>query len=516
MLVECRNLDDETWTDICIIGSGLGGGTLALQLANTDSRIFLIEAGNSIRSSCSAVQHRSVGRAFKLNPTRAIEVGGTSNLWHGVLAPLDEIDFQYREWIPHSGWPIKLSDLKPWYDKAGMFLGIKSSHLFDVDILEKELGISRYDLPIVRDVIDNKVFQQPQPVTDLKSKLMWASKKYSNFTIVSNAVALELKSSSAIRDRIDNLEVGCLSTRITKKIRANIFIVCAGALESPRLLLNSCKFKPGSKYNKYNNIGAFLMDHPMGNLVQVKFRRPTVARMYSDFKGESSVKVKSGIVFRDSIQRLERLPNHNFYVRPSFKEGINNETETLKLYLLTLKRGKLSLSKILKVIFSINLVLQILVYKLSLRVKYRFADLFFVTEQVPSRDSYVSLSHEKDDFGYPIASVNWNVSDIDLVSMEKSLGYVRQIFSDRYFEFVHEDKDIDWKNSFTSAAHHVGTLRMAKGPEDGVVDKNLKVFGLDNLYVCDGSVFPTSGNVNSGLTIVALAFRLARYLRGLK
>jgi choline dehydrogenase-like flavoprotein len=102
--------------------------------------------------------------------------------------------------------------------------------------------------------------------------------------------------------------------------------------------------------------------------------------------------------------------------------------------------------------------------------------------------------------------------------MQKVFSLLRsKAFPDGYVEFTHSPQDLDWENTFTSAAHHVGTARMSDSEKTGVVDKNLKVFGIKNLYVCDGSVFSTSGNVNSSFTISALACRLADHLiRGIK
>ena len=97
--------------------------------------------------------------------------------------------------------------------------------------------------------------------------------------------------------------------------------------------------------------------------------------------------------------------------------------------------------------------------------------------------------------------------------MQKAFSLLNsKAFPDDYIKFTHSPQDLDWEDTFTSAAHHVGTARMSDSAESGVVDKDLKVFGINNLYVCDGSVFSTSGNVNSSFTISALACRLADHL----
>jgi choline dehydrogenase-like flavoprotein len=69
-----------------------------------------------------------------------------------------------------------------------------------------------------------------------------------------------------------------------------------------------------------------------------------------------------------------------------------------------------------------------------------------------------------------------------------------------------------WIRNVASAAHHVGTARMADHPSRGVVDANQQVFGMSNLFVGDGSVFPTAGSTNPSMTITALALRLAHHL----
>jgi choline dehydrogenase-like flavoprotein len=69
-----------------------------------------------------------------------------------------------------------------------------------------------------------------------------------------------------------------------------------------------------------------------------------------------------------------------------------------------------------------------------------------------------------------------------------------------------------WKKRLVDCYHHAGTTRMADHPSQGVVNASLQVFDVENLYVCGGSVFPTSGYANPTLTIVALAFRLADHL----
>ena len=143
---------------------------------------------------------------------------------------------------------------------------------------------------------------------------------------------------------------------------------------------------------------------------------------------------------------------------------------------------------------------------------YKYADLFFVTEQIPNRNSTVSLSDEKDQFGYPIAKINWYLTKADLDSIAAFNELVLKALSSNTSLISFQKNKEQFNESLTSAAHHMGTARMGTDERSSIVDRNLKVWGLDNLYICDASVFPTSGNSNPSLTICALAIRLADML----
>ena len=486
---------------VCIIGSGMGASSLAFELFDANIPFIMIEAGSLERSS-DLVKKENTGLDFGLRSTTSIEVGGTSNLWHGVLSPLDRIDFEKRDWIPNSGWPIKYDDLEPFYKKAGKILKVVNFDYFSVNKLPRALSNLLSDLKFNKTVLKNKIFQQPIPVTRFKEVIVSKIKNSKTQHLYYNSCALELvkDNSGSIKKLICGNDSGGVF-----EVFADKFIVCAGALETPRLLLNS------SIDNK--NIGKYLMDHPMSNLCQISFNKKQKAHIYSDIKFSPNSKIKSGLEFTRNVQESNSLPNHCFYTRVSFSKGIDNKTEKVKLSLLTFRDGGLSLKDVWNLVKNLNLVLQILIYKLSLNLKYRYSDLFFVAEQIPNPNSTVTLSNAKDSFGYPIASINWQLTRDDVNSMQKAFSLLNnKAFPDDYIKFTHSPQDLDWENTFTSAAHHVGTARMSDSAESGVVDKDLKVFGINNLYVCDGSVFSTSGNVNSSFTISALACRLADHL----
>lgn len=497
------NKFDSSWSKVecLIIGSGIGGGSLAQKFYEQGKSFLIIEAGG-FNGNSDNVTYENVGRDFGVRTTTTIQIGGTSNLWHGVLAPLDKVDFEKRDWIPYSGWPITLEDLSPFYQQAAKILGIEHFSYFEQDFLPNEFKSQLSDLPFNRELLTNKLFQQPISTHNFKNTIKAICDNSVDFHCLYGTTALEFIHKNG---KIQSLIVG-LSDGSKAEIKAEIFIIASGALQTPRLLLNSGF--------KNSNIGKYLMDHPMGNLCQIGFKQRKAYPIYSDTKYSPNMKIKTGLELKPEVQESLKLPNHNFYLRPSFIKGIDDKSEKVKLSLLAFKDKKLSLSDIWNVITHPNVIRQILAYKFSLNVVYKYSDLFFVTEQIPNPESSVTLSDKKDKWGYPISRINWQVSEQDIQAMKTWFKLVlTEFFSEDDYTFTHTLNDFNWEDIYTSAIHHVGTARMGKSAAEGVIDKDLKVFGTDNLYICDGSIFTTAGNVNNGLTICAFACRLAEYLR---
>ena len=513
MLVNADDLEASIIrTPVCIVGTGIGGTSLALELAKANKDFYIIEAGGQ-SGNAKTVGIDNIGLPFGLSTTTSIELGGTSNLWHGVLSKLDPADYKKRDWINNSGWPIDGNDLEPFYKQASDLFSILNYGYLDVDKLSDDLKAKLKEMPFNRDYLVNHMFQQPLPPKRFKKTVKEIAENTPKQNCLFNAAAVELLTDDTGKT------VSKLIVRNRKNatiiVEAGMYILAAGALQTPRILLNSKSTNPNGLGNDNDLVGRYLLDHPMGNLLQLEFKKKRNAHIYSDMKYAPNNKIKTGLTFAEEVQKKYRLPNHNFYIRPSFVKGIDNKSEKIKLALLTfLDRDRgVTVKDAFQVITHLNVVRQILAYKFSLNVTYKYADLFFVTEQIPNPESRVSLSDKKDPFGYPMAQVNWQIMQADMDSMTTSFRLLREHgFSENDFTFVHQESDLDWKNVFTSGAHHVGTTRMAATSREGVVDANLKVHGVNNLYVADGSVFPTSGHVNSGFTIAALALRLAAHV----
>lgn len=480
---------------ICIVGSGIAGSTLAKHLSKIYSKVIIVEAGD-LKNKPNEIQTENSNRIFGLPSTRSISIGGTSNLWHGVLGRLNKIDFKKRLELNLPGWPIKYEELNKYYAEAESELGLKGFNLGKNKETKQLIQDYNKDINLDFSVLSNNIFRQKDPSLSF-SKIIRKLQNKNNVELLLGHTALQFKfSKSKVKYLI------CGTKNGLKNVKADKFILCCGALESPRTLLNS-RIQNG-------NIGKNLIDHPMGNLCQIKFNKPTFAPLYSDMKLSKGQKIKSGIVLEESFLKRNNLPNHNFYFRPSFTPGISNKSDELKNKLLLIKSGKLKITDFIELAFNLNVIIQILIYKLSLRIKFKYADIFFVCEQLPNEKNYVTLSEEIDKWGFKKSSIKWQYS-------EKDHNTLKNWFNSAYAHLPHDDfkitTNLHTRSSFSSAAHHLGTCRMGASAIDSVVNSDLRVHELDNLFVCDGSVFPSGGNVNPGLTICALALRLAEHLK---
>jgi choline dehydrogenase-like flavoprotein len=208
------------------------------------------------------------------------------------------------------------------------------------------------------------------------------------------------------------------------------------------------------------------------------------------------------------------LANHCLWIRPSSTDA-RIDDQLLLSFLGVKKVRDLSIRQIFGILRNRDIQNRVLAKcVVGFQPSYIFGDLFFLTEQLPNPRSRVELSQkQRDRFDYPIASVNWQISNADIEGFDRYLQTVLKegLVSGQY-SLVRHDPISEWTRSMSSAAHHLGTAKMGTSPRSGVVDSDLQVFGVNNLFIGDGSVFPTAGNANPSLTIVALALRLAEHL----
>lgn len=496
--------------DLCVCGSGPSALFLVKQFLenNPQSKILVIEAGfGQLDHDTSLSRRHSTEQPFKLSPSINIGKGGTSQLWHNVLAPLDDEDFQVKSWIPNSGWPINKADLNPFYSQICDYFGF-SFKAFDrpeqfVDF-EKEFG----KIIVDQNVFDYKIFVHPKRYLRSDAVFKDLADIYKGLDFKTGFVALSLEGKGLIKD------LNVFNRKDAKKevIRAKNIVLCCGALNNPEILLNSDGIQDNLPL-----VGKYLMDHPMGNFYQYKYSKKKNAKIFSGISLNGTTNIKVALKLKKGLREERKLANSVFYLRPSFSEGANNKSEDLKNKLLTvrakLKRFVFPFSEAAALLGDFNIVRQIIQYKTGFLSAHNLTDIMFVTEQRPSKYSFVELTDSTNEFGNRRTSINWRIDDEDL----REVTSINDVLDENLMRVNNALPTLDlarlnWKDRLASAAHHLGTVRMSDSSATGCVDLNLKIHGISNVYVCDGSVFPTGGSANPTMTCMALAARLGDHL----
>ena len=489
---------------IVIIGSGMGGASVALALVNKGFDVIVLEAGNEMPASDLGLSPvTEVGKPNTLNQFRAIQIGGTSNLWHGVVGLYDKRDFGCNE---EKKWPIPYAELLPFWKAAFQFLtgqDPKDSFLFFDQV--DDLFENKSFVTINKKYGAFKKFNVLIRPTRLIRKLQ-SSVRSGDLKIFKNHRAISLIYEEDSQEKV--IGVKCHDGINFVEIKGDIFVVSAGAVESPCILLRSKFTNPGDVHNPFGNIGSWLSDHPMGFLAKIKFKYKVFGHRLSDIKKNKFLKERYGI-----IENNNNGLNINIYLRPASKNKIDSNVNKSMISFLGINGIKdINIRQLFALIQSPENIYRIINYFLPINFKRKYWELFMVSEQTPIKSSSVKLG-PVDRLGIESSVIDWNISENDI-------GYIKNFISDlvknKIFNEDYLISDIlsaeDWVNHSSSAAHMMGTMRMGLDPKLSVVDLNLKLHSINNLYVCDASVLPCVGNVNPSLTICALSHRLSSHL----
>jgi choline dehydrogenase-like flavoprotein len=509
-------------TEVCIVGAGAAGITLAREFTHSKFRVILLESGGAEPEQATQDLYAGsdIGRPYDIFPdSRLRYFGGTTNCWGRVWCDMpDSLDFEIREGVPYSGWPFSLSYLEPWYRRAQSVLKLGPE------------GYALSDWGIVPSLIPEpfrgpdfvcKVLQQA-PATRFGAEYGPELRQARNLSVYLHANALRFDASEnggAVRQ----LNVGVLPDgRFT--VRARIYILAAGGIENARLLLLSESEAGIGLGNDHDLVGRFFMLHLeySGGIivltdpyVDLTFQTGENGALYNQL-GITRHFV-SYISLSNETQRQLKLPN--FRVR--FQYPRIPEIDALRRLIYRTDSGANILHDLGSVIREFpgvaTYIARRMVYGRNRPpVPMASIPLNCTSEQMPNPDSRIGLAKDLDVFGLRKVIVDWQLTAEDkrgmatghrLLGTELGRGGFGQLQST-----VPED-DGEWPSDMRGDQHHMGTTRMQRDPSMGVVDENCRVHGVANLYAAGSSVFPTGGTFNPTLTIVALALRLADHIK---
>lgn len=460
--------------DIAIVGAGPAGIILAEQFKNTPYEVCVLESGGF--EAEAPIQQLAEGTLQ--SPTPALEkdyvslhsvrhFGGTGSIWGGYCRQLDEVDFEQRDLPFAHQWPITKADLLDYYPW----------HALE----------NKYDTrAIANSALQVKYYERVVYPFDALLKNLFVDDK--NIRIITHATVTDLIQHSTNSLAHLNMVNG---RQQSFTVKAKAYVLACGGIGNVKILLNANGVDKNGVGNGYDQVGRHFMEHP-----HFQFFGPPALLWLADKNADwlyHDERYKPTLSLSAEKMRSEKLLNFSAQISNAFEDGYKGSGSNL--YRPNFKNLSASSSG------------------------GAFYAMAFRAEQAPNPDSRVTLiekglSADKDALGLQRVHLNWQLTEADQASLFRSIYLLAEELGKSSMGRLRLmlDEKTPWQ-SMVGGGHLMGTTRMSEKPEEGVVDKNCKVHGKDNLFIAGSSVFATSGVANPTLTLMALSRRLAAHLK---
>lgn len=510
-------------TDVCILGGGVAGLTLALEMRNLAKDLIILEGGGRSFDTRS----QELYTASKENRTQYPDprfsrlrfLGGSSNHWANNTSPLDPFDFEVREDIPHTGWPITHQELAPYYSAASRYCGLGND---DYSIETWSLRLKSKDPVEGSDILATGIAKAAVPATRFFERWGDGLTNARNVRIITNANVCDM-GFEPLNGIVDTVQFAS-KEGVQFKVHAKFFVMCLGGIENARMLLFFNKNHKDAIGNQNDLVGRFFMDHPM---VRGALFYPNNPESFNLYRGGDfdNLHALGYMKLNPSCLVENRICNVRMPLEPVSRLAMSDGVSSL--HIISKEIGDFSLpdeigQHVANIARDIDMVGEALSRKFFGAELFDSADeveayyLAMMTEQTPNRNNRIFLGPDLDVYGVPKIKIEWRVSEEDRVRLWRALEIAgREIgrLGLGRLRLLRERSSRLWGDQLGFGHHHMGTTRMGFDSESGVVDRDLRVFGTQNLFVSGSSVFPTGGHVPPTLTIAALSIRLASHLR---
>lgn len=566
MLLDARDAatPDKLAAQVIIVGSGAAGVALGMRLAQGGVQVLLVEAGGQKVSAVAQEFYRAATIAPESHgPThlyRRRALGGTTAIWGGRCIPFDPIDFEQRDWIAHSGWPMAYEDVAAYYGEALAVCqaGAPSADWRDDFLAGPTLAraASHGQAPMVEgvtspDLVLDRIerFSQPANFGKVYGAQMQSSQ---HLQVLLQANVIEILTNDEGTQARGVLMATADGTR-RLMAHAPLVVVATGGIETPRLLLASRRAKNCGLGNELDLVGRFYQAHIEGEVGELLFRDAPEKVLLDYQRDAQGIYCRRYIWLSPEAQRRERTgamvarPHHPKIVDPDHRNPILSAMYLVKdLIVSEYARKMTSTEQAAKARYGgrtyalyaahlRNIVLgspQLARFAVNWVAKRNLASrklpsvvlrdprgqyvLDINAEQTPNPESRIMLGNEVDALGVPRLAIRWRTVPEDYAMIARGLRAMQRGFAaSAGVEYRLDDAsfEADVAACTRIGGHHIGTARMGASAQTGVVDANGEAFGTKGLFVCGAATFPTSGFANPTLTIVAMALRLADHLR---
>lgn len=541
-MIEESLASGKVW-DLCLVGTGPVGMAIALECERLGVEVLVLEAGETQVNPALA----EASRAQIVDPERHADMeiavcralGGTSWTWGGRCVPYDDIDFAPRSFVADAEWPMTHDEIRPWYKTAAEYL---------------LCGSDRVDYPYPRPLTGGVTLnfverwaRESRVILEHRERMIAA--KHVHISLKTTVTGLNLDENQS---QIESVSVVTPSGAAT--VTARQIILAMGGVETTRLLLNVQEKYPQAIGGLDGPLGRYYMGHISGKIASIVFDDPkAIAEL--DFKLEpqpdgSAAWIRRRFMLTEAAQVEHQVLNTAFwpdnpaFYDPSHRSGV---LSSVFLALAFPPSGRKLLSEAIRLAhigptprpYFAHLRNAIVgapqgamdIYRI-LRDRFlrkpkkpgflvsnrggRYA-LHYHAEQIPNAESRIQLAAETDAYGVQRAKIDLRFTEQDVQSVIDSHAVLDKALRENKIgrlEYLYAGAKLREKVWAQAADgfHQVGTTRMGVDPATNVVNPDLRVHGLKNLYVASSSVFPTSGQANSTMLAVAFGLRLVHHL----
>lgn len=526
--------------DICVVGSGPAGLGLALALEDRGQSVLVLESGSDQASSTiqelAEADIPDPARHDPMSIATARRLGGTSHLWGARCQPFDLVDFKPNPRFRSAEWPISLDEINPYYPEACRFLDCGEAKFtrsaFDRDI-SKEFSVEHIE----------RFSNSPKVSVAHKERINTSTR----VTVCLNASVVDIGFDGMNVQTVTLKTLDGQSTTLTVRI----LVLAGGGIETTRILLSAQQKKTDLCGGINGPLGRYYMGHIIGEVADIHIEDERLDKILDLTLDPGQSFVRHRMIPAEELQIEKGLPNVAFWpVVPPVSQARHRDG-VLSMVFLTFAFAPLGRrlvpeairlrhvppgvkvwphiqnvlrSPIRTLTFAPKLLWQRYAAKMRmpgfyLRNRARVYGLSYHAEQSPQPGSRITLADTADRLGLPRVRIDLRFARQDaeaLFTAHEALdNWLRQNRLGRIDYRQPKEKTVDAILKIAShGTHQIGTTRMGNGPDEGAVDKNLRCFGTENLFVCSSAVFPTSGQCNPTLSIVAFALRLAEHLAG--
>ncbi len=399
MHIDARYLPDQTLIegDICIIGAGAAGISMALEWINTPYKVILLEGGGFEYESQmqDLYKGKTTGqRYYPLESARLHYFGGTTGHWAGFCSPLDPIDFEKRDWVPHSGWPIKREDLDRFYARAHKNLDLGPYEYADTYWQEKDSTLD--SLPFDKAAVFNKMWQFSPPSrfgTKYKDTIIKASNIHLyTYANVTNITANE--HISAIKEVTVKNFAGKTHT-----VKAKNFVMACCAIQNARILLASNKQSAKGLGNNNDLVGRYFMEHLEIKSAELWLEQSELLKLYAWEFGKT--KARAEIAISAAKQREFKILNGTASFTPL--DVAKKQAAFIEMWTADTTERKKNMSNFEDAEKKAN----------NSKNGHRSFQLFTRLEQAPNPNNRITLDTETDALGVPRAMLHWELTPLE-------------------------------------------------------------------------------------------------------